>query len=191
MVQLTRIYTKSGDKGKTSLGNGVRVAKTDLRIEVIGSVDELNSFVGVVCLYVEDQRILELLRSIQNNLFDVGADLCMPTRDNELDYKPLRLKKELVDMLEQEIDFFNASLQPLKSFVLPGGSKASAYLHLARSVTRRAERLLCHLQADVSDDDSPLSTILCYLNRLSDLFFVLSRYLNKNGEGDVLWEPGK
>jgi cob(I)alamin adenosyltransferase len=191
MVQLTRIYTRGGDQGKTSLGNGERIKKTDIRVEVIGSVDEVNSFVGVAVLFVEDSAVLNLLQLIQNNLFDIGADLCLPENDDQLDYKPLRINPEQTAYLEKMIDYYNKDLSPLKSFILPGGTKGSSFLHLARSVTRRAERLLCHLKEEVSEKDACILDVLAYMNRLSDLFFVLCRYLNDKGEGDILWEPGK
>jgi cob(I)alamin adenosyltransferase len=191
MVQLTRIYTKGGDRGKTSLGNGKRVKKTNIRIEAIGSIDEVNSFVGVAMMFVQDKDILDLLQLVQNNLFDIGADLCLPDHDTELDYKPLRINPEQTTYLENMIDYYNKDLTPLKSFVLPGGTQASSFLHLARTITRRAERLICHLKEDLSDNDTCVLNILSYINRLSDLFFVLCRYLNNKGLGDVLWEPGK
>lgn len=191
MVQLTRIYTKTGDKGKTSLGNGTRISKTDIRIEAIGSIDEINSFVGVAVLFVEDQEILKLLYLIQNNLFDIGADLCLPESDDQLDYKPLRINTNQTTYLEKMIDLYNADLKSLKSFILPGGTKASSFLHLARTITRRAERLLCHLKEDLSEKDACVLNVLAYINRLSDLFFVLCRFLNDKGANDVLWEPGK
>jgi len=189
MVQLTRIYTKSGDKGKTSLGNGQRIEKNSLRIEAIGSVDEVNSTIGLAILYCSEEPIKILLQKIQNNLFDMGADLCVPDLDTELDYQPLRITQEQVDFLETQIDLYNAQLNPLTSFVLPGGTSASAYMHLCRTITRRAERIICALRDETSNDS--INLVLCYINRLSDLFFVLGRYLNDKGKNDILWQPGK
>lgn len=189
MVKLTCIYTRSGDKGKTSLGNGARVFKSSLRIETIGTVDEANSCIGAALTYIDNDEIKKLLQTVQNNLFDVGADLCMPEPDINLDYKPLRIKQNQIDFIEESIDFYNQSLSPLVSFVLPGGSKSSSYLHLSRTIVRRAERQLCALQAD--DTESTLLLILGYLNRLSDLLFVLARFCNNAGKDDILWQPGK
>ena len=180
MVQLTRIYTKSGDKGKTSLGNGQRVPKSSLRIEAIGQVDEVNAHLGL-CAGDESQA-KDLLLAIQQDLFDLGADLCMPMGETQ----SLRITVQHCDQLEKMIDFYNQDLADLKSFVLPGGTPLSRYLHVTRTVVRRAERCLCALQ-----DQEPINPqALVYLNRLSDLLFVLSRYMNDKGAGDVLWVPG-
>ncbi|MEB3701894.1 Cob(I)yrinic acid a,c-diamide adenosyltransferase [Candidatus Bealeia paramacronuclearis] len=183
MVQLTRIYTRGGDKGKTSLGTGERVSKYDLRIEVIGEIDEANAALGLVA--VESQNALaELLSHIQNDLFDVGANLCVPMRDND---KPrLRIQDTQVKYLEDQIDFYNENLLPLTSFILPGGNEISARIHLARCIVRRAERRLCHL-ADLEIINPGL---IQYVNRLSDLLFVLARVVNNNGAQDILWRPG-
>ncbi|CAO5682686.1 MAG: Cobalamin adenosyltransferase [Holosporales bacterium] len=189
MVQLTCIYTKSGDFGKTSLGNGERVLKSSTRIDAIGTVDELNSFLGLALTQKMPEKIEALLTSIQNNLFDLGADLCMPDLDDHLDFKPLRITKEQVEKLESEIDTYNAYLSSLNSFVLPGGTKQSAYMHCLRTITRRAERIVCALHEDASKNSVLL--MIAYLNRLSDLFFVLGRYLNNLGQDDILWKPGK
>ncbi|MFW5680832.1 MAG: cob(I)yrinic acid a,c-diamide adenosyltransferase [Pseudomonadota bacterium] len=187
MVTLTKIYTRGGDTGKTSLGDGARVAKYNLRVEAYGTVDEANATIGLVRLHTagsDTGREVDLmLARIQNDLFDLGADLCTPGATGE---GRLRVSPSQVERLEQEIDAMNAELQPLNSFVLPGGTPASAHLHLARTVTRRAERLVVALadQEHVSDD------AIHYLNRLSDHLFVAARYLNEKGAADVLWVPG-
>lgn len=183
MVLLSRIYTKTGDKGRTSLGDGKRVPKSSLRIDVIGSVDEGNAAIGLCRLYSSTHTILDkaLLRS-QNDLFDVGADLCLPSGEG------LRIVESQVLFLEHTIDQLNAHLKPLKSFVLPGGSSLSAHLHMARTITRRSERLACKLL----EEDSTLNPfIISYLNRLSDLLFVMCRIANDNGQSDILWVPGE
>ena len=178
MVQLTRIYTRGGDKGETSLGDGSRVRKTDLRVEAMGAVDEANAAIGVARLRTIGEPD-DMLARIQNDLFDLGADLCLPEGEG------LRIVPAQVERLEREIDAMNAELQPLKSFVLPGGSPASAYLHAARTIVRRAESRVWALQAE-----TPLnSAALEYLNRLSDHLFVLARHQNRE-MGDVLWVPG-
>lgn len=184
MVQLTRIYTRGGDQGKTSLGTGERVSKYDLRIETIGEVDEANAALGLVATLAEGE-IQELITHIQNDLFDVGADLCVPVREGD---KPrLRINEKQVAYLENQIDFYNEKLLPLNSFILPGGSELAARLHLARAVVRRAERKVCHL----ADMDSINLLLIQYINRLSDLLFVLTRVANDCGEKDVLWRPGQ
>lgn len=184
MVQLTRIYTKGGDKGSTSLGSGKRVKKHDLRVAAYGTVDEANAAIGVARLHVSGD-LDAILNRIQNDLFDLGADLCQP--EDPKDYPPLRVIEAQVERLEQEIDRLNAELQPLKSFVLSGGTPAAAYLHLARTITRRAERDMTALM----EGQEINSAALRYINRLSDLLFVMARYANKKGEADVLWVPGK
>lgn len=184
MVKLTKIYTRGGDGGQTSLGDGSRVSKTSVRVDAYGDVDEANSIIGIVRLHCAGEMDSMLAR-IQNDLFDLGADLCTPERENP-DYPPLRMTQGQVDRLEQEIDTLNSELSPLNSFILPGGSEASAYLHLGRTVSRRAERKIVAL-AD-SEKINPLAII--YINRLSDFLFVLGRYLNKKGKEDVLWVPG-
>lgn len=184
MVALTRIYTKGGDGGKTSLGDGSRVSKADARVEAYGTVDEANAAIGLVRLHTLGAADLMLAR-IQNDLFDLGADLCRPGADLESD-KALRVQERQVLRLEQEIDQLNAELAPLDSFVLPGGKPAAAHLHLARTVTRRAERLVVALAA--SEPVNPAA--IRYLNRLSDHLFVLGRWLNDKGAADVLWVPG-
>lgn len=183
MVLLTRIYTKGGDKGKTSLGTGKRVLKFESRIAAIGDVDEANASLGVARLYATGEMD-QLLFHIQNDLFDVGADLCVPEDDEK--GERLRLHPHQVTFLEEKIDHYNASLPPLNSFVLPGGSSLSASLHQARTIVRRAERTVCYLK-----NAEPINEIIIqYVNRLSDLLFVLARYDNHQKGGDILWIPG-
>ncbi len=183
MVQLTRIYTRGGDKGKTSLGDGKRISKNSLRIEAIGAVDETNAFIGICRLYGNSQTN-EVLGKIQNDLFDVGADLCCPEEASV--GKSLRVQPSQTLWLESEMDEMNAALSPLNSFVLPGGSEASSFLHAARTVTRRAERALVALE----EKEKVNPEVIKYLNRLSDYLFVLGRFLNDKGAKDVLWVPG-
>jgi len=186
MVFLSRIYTKTGDQGQTALGDGTRLAKDHPRVAAYGEVDELNAVLGVFAT-LPDLPELELLRSIQNDLFDVGADLCVPQTPTEPAGKSLRIQPEQVARLERAIDRLNEPLQPLRSFVLPGGTPAAAWLHLARTVCRRAERAVVTLMKS-----EPVNgQALIYLNRLSDLFFVWARVANGQGQQDVLWEPGK
>lgn len=185
-MKLDKIYTRTGDEGKTSLGDGSRLPKFHLRVAAYGSIDEANSALGVARLHVEDADVLHLLQHVQNDLFDVGADLCQPQGNAAADSK-LRITSEQVAWLERQIDHFNADLQPLTSFVLPGGSPAAAHMHLARTVTRRAERDVVRLAAE----EPVNAAVLQYVNRLSDLLFVLARYLNDKGENDVRWEPGR
>lgn len=184
MVQLTRIYTRGGDKGKSSLGDATRLSKSHPRFGAIGDIDEANSAIGIARLYVSsDYKEMDvLLYKIQNDLFDLGADLCIP----DLDKEALRISHSQVSALEERIDHYNADLRPLKSFVLPGGSPLSAALHLARSITRRAERTIVALHKEFPLNPEAIK----YINRLSDLLFVLARYANLKGEGDVLWIPG-
>jgi cob(I)alamin adenosyltransferase len=184
MVQLTRIYTKGGDKGSTSLGSGKRVKKHDLRVAAYGTVDEANAAIGVARLHTTGDMDA-ILHRIQNDLFDLGADLCQP--EDPKDYPPLRVVESQVERLEQEIDRLNAELQPLKSFVLSGGTPAAAHLHLARTIARRAERDITALM----DHEEVNPAALRYINRLSDLLFVMARYANDKGQADVLWVPGK
>lgn len=184
MVQLTRIYTRGGDKGQTSLGDGTRVPKHSLRMDAIGTVDEANGVLGLARLHAEGEADA-MLERIQNDLFDLGADLCTPERENP-EYPPLRIVDAQVERLEQEIDRLNAELSPLKSFILPGGSPAAAYLHLGRTVARRAERLMTELATVEAVNEAALR----YVNRLSDHLFVLARWLNDKGAADVLWKPG-
>jgi cob(I)alamin adenosyltransferase len=184
MVRLTRIYTRGGDGGETSLGDGSRVPKDALRVEAYGTVDEANAAIGLARLHLAGEAD-EMLARIQNDLFDLGADLCTPEEGRRA-AGALRIVPAQVERLEGEIDAVNAGLAPLDSFVLPGGSPAAAYLHLARTMVRRAERLVTSLarQEKINAD------ALKYLNRLSDHLFVLSRHANAGGTGDVLWRPG-
>ncbi len=182
MVYLSRIYTKAGDGGETGLGDGTRIAKDHPRVEAIGDVDELNAVLGLAIAACADAPESALLRGIQNDLFDLGADLCVPGSDQS----GLRVTAAQVERLEKAIDQANERLKPLNSFILPGGSIASAWLHLARTVCRRAERAAVAL-AKAEDLNSQIA---CYLNRLSDLLFVLARVANDNGEADALWVPG-
>ncbi len=189
MVKLNRIYTRTGDKGTTGLGTGERVAKFSLRVEAFGTVDEANSAIGLARLHTKDDTEMDaILGRIQNDLFDLGADLCTPETDKPLGWEPLRMTESQVTRLETEIDAMNARLKPLKSFTLPGGTAAATYLHLGRTVSRRAERRMCELAAQDGETVSPAA--LKYINRLSDLLFVLSRIANGNGANDVLWVPG-
>jgi len=186
MVYLSSIYTKSGDDGTTGLGDGSRRPKDHLRIESYGTVDELNAFIGLLIASNENLPEREFLVHISNDLFDVGADLCVPATELETAGKSLRVVQSQVDKLEQAIDRLNGDLPPLKSFVLPGGSPAAAWCHVARTVCRRAERRVVSLSKN--EPLNPL--ILVYLNRLSDLLFVLGRVYNDEGKNDVLWKPG-
>lgn len=185
VVKLDKIYTRGGDSGDTSLGDGSRVAKSSARVAAYGDVDEANSVIGVVRLYVTGADDAVLAR-IQNDLFDVGADLCVPI-EQAPEYPPLRVTQSQVDWLEGQIDRMNAALQPLSSFILPGGTPGSAFLHQARTVVRRAERVLVTLLA--APDEAVNRLVLVYLNRLSDLLFVMARHVNDQGAGDVLWVP--
>ena len=184
MVSLTRIYTRGGDGGETSLGDGTRVCKYDLRVDAYGTVDETNAVIGLARLYTSGEADAMLSR-IQNDLFDLGADLCTPEAGRKAE-GALRIIDSQVDRLEQEIDRMNAELQPLTSFILPGGTAASAYLHLARTVCRRAERLACELAGKEPVNPAAVR----YLNRLSDHLFVIARLENEKGLRDVLWVPG-
>lgn len=187
MVVLNRIYTRTGDAGETALGNGARVAKHSQRVAAYGTVDETNATVGLARLHASGEMDAALAR-IQNDLFDLGADLCRPdmAADAEADYTPLRMTEAQVDRLEAEIDAMNASLKPLRSFVLPGGSALAAHLHVCRTVSRRAERLA----VDLAGREEVNGHAIRYLNRLSDWFFVASRAANDDGARDVLWVPG-
>jgi len=184
MVRLTRIYTRGGDGGETSLGDGSRVPKHALRVAAYGTVDEANAAIGIARLHA-DPAADEMLGRIQNDLFDLGADLCTP-EDGRRAAGALRIAAAQVERLEGEIDAINANLQPLDSFILPGGTTAAAYLHLARTVTRRAERLVGQLARTESVNPEALK----YLNRLSDHLFVLGRQVNNRGALDILWRPG-
>ena len=190
MVILNRIYTRTGDAGETALGSGERVSKANIRIAAYGTVDETNATVGVARLHTNGMKLDTMLARIQNELFDLGADLCVPDRGQKLEYEPLRILPKQYERLEQEIDELNAELAPLRSFVLPAGHPAAAQLHVCRTVCRRAERLIVELAAL---DNEPVSDgAIAYINRLSDFFFVASRWVNaKHSTGDVLWVPGK
>lgn len=187
MVVLNKIYTRTGDKGETALGNGARVPKDALRVEAYGTVDETNATLGLARQYAVGDMAVALAR-IQNDLFDLGADLCRPDmeKDHEAGYQPLRMTDAQVERLEAEIDAMNANLAPLRSFILPGGSALAAHLHLCRTVSRRAERLSVELARNEPVNDAALR----YLNRLSDWFFVAGRVANANGADDILWVPG-
>lgn len=195
MVKLNRIYTKTGDDGDTGLGDGQRVSKDDARVVAYGTVDEANAAMGV-CVWVCGRALAgstaammgQLLKSIQHDLFDVGADLCCPRGKNEAAGQRLRVTAEQTTRLEHAIDLYNEPLKSLTSFVLPGGSELSAVLHVARTVTRRAERCVVTLAA--AEPETTNAECVKYLNRLSDLLFVLGRVANDNGAGDVLWVPG-
>ena len=187
MVTLSKIYTKTGDGGMTHIGDSTLVAKNDLRIESVGEVDELNSVIGLAIDAISSGSDLKKsMSNIQNDLFDVGADLCRPIENNEEPNKYLRIGERNIEKLEDLIDSFNKHLKTLNSFVLPGGSTEASYLHFARSVCRRAERSVWALAEREAINDK----IAIYLNRLSDLLFVLARYANNKGEIDVLWRPG-
>jgi cob(I)alamin adenosyltransferase len=185
MVFLSRIYTRSGDKGDTGLGDGTRVPKDHPRVTAYGSVDELNAVLGLLVSAAGAEA--DLVRSVQNDLFDVGADLCLPQPAGEAPGAHLRVRPEQAARLEEAIDRLNASLAPLNSFVLPGGQPAAAWCHLARTVCRRAERDVVTLMRTEAVNPE----VLVYLNRLSDLLFVLARVYNDNGRQDVLWRPGQ
>ena len=184
MVRLTKIYTKTGDKGKTSLASGKRVAKDHIRIKSYGSVDELNSILGIV-RHAISKKNAKVISEIQNDLFDLGADLATPTVSRPK-FKPLRITEKQVKRIEKKIDEYNKKLKPLSSFILPGGTMSASYLHNARTVARRAETNMVSLSAREKVNPSALQ----YINRLSDLFFVLSRVENNYGKKDILWKPG-
>jgi cob(I)alamin adenosyltransferase len=190
MVRLNKIYTKTGDAGTTGLGTGQRVRKDDLRITAYGTVDETNATLGVVRQHLAGHPGLDakILR-IQNDLFDLGADLCVPDRGEKLEFEALRITDGQVTRLEAEIDEMNAELKPLKSFILPGGSPASVAFHVARTVCRRAERDMVSLAA--AENEPVSASALKYINRLSDYLFVAGRYVNDRGKSDVLWVPGQ
>ncbi len=187
MVYLNRIYTRSGDDGTTGLGDGMRVPKTHPRIVAYGGVDELNSLLGVAIAAGLPGWIAERLRDVQNDLFDVGADLCVPETSHDRDRPPLRVSNDQTERLEHWIDEANERLQPLSSFVLPGGLPAAANLHHARAVCRRVEIGVLHL----AEFEAINPQLQMYLNRLSDLLFVLARVSNDDGTRDILWEPGR
>jgi len=189
MVVLNKIYTRTGDKGTTALGTGDRVAKHDVRVETYGTTDEVNSVLGLARLHTSDLPEIDVaLSRIQNDLFDLGADLCFPESDEPLDYEPLRVTDAQVEWLETEIDHLNGDLEPLNSFILPGGTPLAAHLHHARTVSRRAERLCVALGE--AEPSKVSNAVLKYLNRLSDYLFVAARWCNDKGRADVLWTPG-
>jgi len=199
MVVLNRIYTRTGDDGTTALGSGERRPKYDLRIAAYGTVDEANAVIGVARMHLKEDRVIfakllgraaeldAMLGMIQNDLFDLGADLAVPQREGKAER--LRVVSSQVERLEHDIDSLNANLTPLTSFVLPGGTPTAAYLHLARTVCRRAERIMVELAA--KPDEPVGDAAIQYMNRLSDFLFVASRSANQNGAGDVLWVPGQ
>jgi cob(I)alamin adenosyltransferase len=199
MVKLNKIYTRTGDAGTTGLGDGQRRLKSDLRIEAYGTVDEANSCIGMARLHTASAHaeIDAMLTRLQNDMFDLGADLATPDTGEPLGYEPLRIVQSQVDRVEADIDALNAKLQPLKSFVLPGGSPAAANLHLARTVARRAERVMVALAQNPEERVNPVA--IKFINRVSDFLFVAGRAVNRgsgsgardNGNADVLWVPGK
>ncbi len=189
MVVLNKIYTRTGDKGTTALGTGDRVAKHNIRVETYGTTDEVNSVLGLARLHTGGlSEIDAALGRIQNDLFDLGADLCFPESEEPLDYEPLRVTDAQVEWLEAEIDKLNDNLEPLNSFILPGGTPLASHLHHARTVSRRAERLCVALSE--AEPGKTSDAVLKYLNRLSDYLFVAARWCNDKGRADVLWTPG-
>ena len=190
MVVLNKIYTRTGDDGTTALGTGERRPKYDLRIASYGTIDELNAAIGIARLHTAGAPEVDaMLARIQNDLFDLGADLCTPERADRPGRERLRLTEPQVSRLEQEIDRLNEALSPLTSFVLPGGSPAAAHLHGARTVCRRAERLIVELAAKPGENVT--AAVVKFVNRLSDFLFVAARFMNDKGAGDVLWAPGQ
>lgn len=191
MVKLNKIYTKTGDDGTTGLGNGERRKKYDLRVAAYGSVDEANAAIGMARLYTKEDnpKLDAMLQAIQNDMFDLGADLAVPKSDKPPEYEQLRIIPSQVERVENDIDQLNSELEPLRTFVLPGGSPAAANLHLARTITRRAEREIVELSENKSEKIN--SQALAYINRVSDFLFVAARYVNDCGVTDVLWVPGK
>ncbi|MAX01253.1 MAG: ATP:cob(I)alamin adenosyltransferase [Sphingomonas sp.] len=186
MVRLNRIYTRTGDDGTTGLADGSRISKSDSRMEAVGAVDELNCAIGVAIVGMDDEDLAGALRAIQNDLFDLGADLATPGEDFTPGDTALRIVQSQIDRLEHGIDTLNAELEPLRSFILPGGSATAAALHVARASARRAERMAVAARAE--HRLNPLALI--YINRLSDYLFVAARYVNQSAGGDVLWVPG-
>ena len=189
MVVLSKIYTRTGDDGTTALGSGRRVAKYDLRVECYGTLDETNAAIGLARLHTRsDQALDAMLARIQNDLFDLGAELCYPDESKDARGR-LSVSDAQVERLESEIDALNRELQPLRSFVLPGGTQAASILHLARTISRRAERLMVALAARPNEPVG--GSALRYINRLSDFLFVAARHANDMGKSDVLWVPGQ
>ncbi len=191
MVKLNKIYTRTGDDGTTGLGSGERRLKSDLRVEAYGTVDEANACIGLARLHTakEHPQIDAMLALVQNDFFDLGADLCVPDTGAKLGHEPLRINAAQTKRIETDIDRLNKQLQPLKSFILPGGSPAAAALHLARTVARRAERMMVALTQDGAEHVNPEA--IRYVNRASDFLFVAGRVVNDNGNVDVLWVPGQ
>lgn len=190
MVLLNKIYTKTGDDGTTGLGTGERRLKFDLRVESYGTVDETNSVLGLARQHTESLPDLHaMLLRIQNDLFDLGADLATPDTGEKLEYEPLRVLESQVERIENDIDTLNADLEPLRSFILPGGTPAATALHMARTVARRAERLIVHLGETPGEHVNP--SCMRYMNRVSDFLFVAARHANEKGKGDILWVPGE
>lgn len=190
MVVLNKIYTKTGDDGSTALGTGERRPKFDLRVESYGTVDETNAAIGIARLHTGSLSGLDVMLSrIQNDLFDLGADLATPEGDEKLEYEPLRVVASQVERIEKDIDALNKDIDPLRSFILPGGSPAAAALHVARTVARRAERLIVQLAQ--SPEEKVNASAIHYMNRVSDFLFVAARHANSNGKDDVLWVPGE
>lgn len=190
MVKLNKIYTRTGDDGTTGLAAGPRRPKYDLRVEAYGTVDEANCCIGLARLHTREMVGIDaMLMRMQNDFFDLGADLATPNTGTDLGYEPLRITPAQVARVEADIDHLNAAIKPLKSFVLPGGSPAAAALHLARTVTRRAERIIVQLAADPAEAVG--ADVIRYANRASDFLFVAARAVNDNGESDVLWVPGQ
>ena len=184
MIKLNKIYTKTGDGGDTALGDGERVLKDSLRVSAYGNVDELNASIGIITLYANTE-LKRKLKNIQNDLFDIGADLCVPISEKNKDR--LRLSTNQIETLELEIDKMNSILEPLNSFVLPGGCRSATFLHMARTICRRAERSVVSLRSQEQINENTL----VYLNRLSDWLFVASRVENQENSSEVLWAPGK
>ncbi len=189
MVRINKVYTRTGDDGTTGLGNGERRPKSDLRVAAFGTVDEVNACIGMARVHTATSHpeLDAMLSRIQNDLFDLGADLATPDTGKDLGYEPLRIVASQVERLEADIDSLNAPIKPLRSFILPGGSPAAAALHLARTVSRRAERLMVEL----SQTETVGPEAIRYMNRVSDFLFVAGRAVNDNGESDVLWVPGQ
>ena len=189
MVVLNKIYTKTGDDGTTALGTGERRLKFDLRVESYGTVDETNATLGMARLHTAGTELDGMLSRIQNDLFDLGADLATPDNGEKLEYEPLRVVESQVTRIENDIDKLNADLDPLRSFILPGGSPAAAALHLGRTIARRAERLIVHLGETPGEHVNP--HCIRYMNRVSDFLFVAARHVNDGGKADILWVPGE
>ena len=186
MVVLNKIYTKKGDDGKTELGDGKRIVKFSTRVEAYGTVDELNAMIGTITSMNIEKKLASCLERIQNDLFDLGADLCLPEdTTGHINPEPLRVEKSLTERLESEIDEMNKRIDPIRSFVLPGGNEIAAKLHLCRTICRRAERLVVKL----IENEKVNKDVLKYLNRLSDWFFVAARVSNDDGKKDILWKP--